>query len=707
MENNSSTTTDDVLCHSYLPCSGSITSDIFLQVVYASLLGIGSRLIAQGSEYLLEIASPGIIGGLVLPLLGSLPDAAIILVSCLGGTPVEIQHKVTVGIGSLSGSNTFLITIPWVVSAFVGKCDISQVTGTAKNKTYTGWSWSKTGISVMNYTTILCRMMIASLFPYFIITLAFIISQIRGESIQQREKYWALSTSIICFLGFIAYSCYQMYDVRYQERKLNLARKKFLWDQFCKHVQIQVKSRMKYRSIERTFSLPSVKKNLPKSQDDQQIPHPKPPLSPTISNNNNNDTQQVNELQLKDLENNNNNNIDNNNNNNSIDNNNDINSIIDIDVPNLTSSHTIGPFSQHQQQQLQQYLQQQKLHQQQQLQQTKQNTDDQIKEPSEPSQQDHDLGQDRPIQLNRSECLHDKKMKRMLSREYANASGQNLPLHSSFPRRIRDSVHIPPPPTPVQDSSSSSTNSMKHSIDGLNYSSYHSRHHDIPSHQLFQGLRDKINDLDEDEIMMMSFPSNQHPQMDITIDAFSKDQQPKKKDVRTIIIKAVLVLILGTTLTFLFADAFVESITQFSQRVGIPPFYISFIIAPFALNSSELVAAYVLCQKKKRKNISLVHSSLYGAVTMNNLIALGILLFMIYYRGLIWNFSAETLVIFIVTLTVGAMGSLKTTFTMIHAVAIGSLFPVSIIIIAVLESSNTLSCNRLSDVLEEMASIRL
>jgi hypothetical protein len=39
--------------------------------------------------------NPGIIGGLVLPILGALPDALLVLVSGLGGTPAEAQEQVT------------------------------------------------------------------------------------------------------------------------------------------------------------------------------------------------------------------------------------------------------------------------------------------------------------------------------------------------------------------------------------------------------------------------------------------------------------------------------------------------------------------------------------------------------------------------------------------------------------------------------------
>ena len=40
---------------------------------------IAAKSLSNGSELLLEILGPGIIGGLFLPILGALPDAMLIL----------------------------------------------------------------------------------------------------------------------------------------------------------------------------------------------------------------------------------------------------------------------------------------------------------------------------------------------------------------------------------------------------------------------------------------------------------------------------------------------------------------------------------------------------------------------------------------------------------------------------------------------------
>jgi hypothetical protein len=62
---------------------------------------------------LYQLVDAGIVGGLVLPLLGTLPDAAVIFYSGQGGNPETAQKELLVGMGALVGSNVLLMTLPW------------------------------------------------------------------------------------------------------------------------------------------------------------------------------------------------------------------------------------------------------------------------------------------------------------------------------------------------------------------------------------------------------------------------------------------------------------------------------------------------------------------------------------------------------------------------------------------------------------------
>lgn len=70
-----------------------------------------SNMISDGSELLLLVpAVAGIVGSVVLPVLGAVPDGAIVLFSGLGD---DAQDELSVGVGALAGSTIMLLTIPW------------------------------------------------------------------------------------------------------------------------------------------------------------------------------------------------------------------------------------------------------------------------------------------------------------------------------------------------------------------------------------------------------------------------------------------------------------------------------------------------------------------------------------------------------------------------------------------------------------------
>ena len=54
----------------------------------------------DGAEMLLDLGLPAaLIGGIVLPLLGAIPDAAMIIASGVGGSREEANKQISVGMG--------------------------------------------------------------------------------------------------------------------------------------------------------------------------------------------------------------------------------------------------------------------------------------------------------------------------------------------------------------------------------------------------------------------------------------------------------------------------------------------------------------------------------------------------------------------------------------------------------------------------------
>lgn len=93
------------------PSEVGVTGLIWLFFSYGYVLYQASNLISEGSELLLLVPSlAGLVGGVVLPLLGSVPDGAIILFSGLGDYETA-QETLSVGVGALAGSTIMLLTV--------------------------------------------------------------------------------------------------------------------------------------------------------------------------------------------------------------------------------------------------------------------------------------------------------------------------------------------------------------------------------------------------------------------------------------------------------------------------------------------------------------------------------------------------------------------------------------------------------------------
>merc|ERR1712087_399715 len=112
---------------------------------------------------------------------------------------------------------------------------------------------------------------------------------------------------------------------------------------------------------------------------------------------------------------------------------------------------------------------------------------------------------------------------------------------------------------------------------------------------------------------------------------------------------------LGTALVLLFSDPMCDLLGVIGDKVGVPKFYVSFVLAPLASNASELVAAMKLASKKTMSSMVNSLSSLEGAAIMNNTFCLAIFFILIVWKGLVWEFTAETTSILVIQVLVGMM----------------------------------------------------
>ncbi|GMY31960.1 sodium/calcium exchanger NCL-like [Fagus crenata] len=199
--------------YGFLPCTTTVIGNIFLIAAYGYLLFMSASYLSRGSELLLQILGPGIIGGLFLPILGALPDALLILVSGLSGTTETAQSQVSIGMGLLAGSTIMLLTVLWGSCVIVGKCDL--VDTVAQDATDTkGFSLTESGVSTDIWTSYAARIMVISVIPFLVVQIPQLLNSTSGRRLA------VLIGLIASLLLLVSYCLYQVLQPLIQKRKI-------------------------------------------------------------------------------------------------------------------------------------------------------------------------------------------------------------------------------------------------------------------------------------------------------------------------------------------------------------------------------------------------------------------------------------------------------------------------------------------------------
>lgn len=65
--------------YGFLPCSDNVLGLLFLILVYEILLSIGAQYVDDGSTLFFQIIGPGLVGGSVFQMLGTIPQLVMVL----------------------------------------------------------------------------------------------------------------------------------------------------------------------------------------------------------------------------------------------------------------------------------------------------------------------------------------------------------------------------------------------------------------------------------------------------------------------------------------------------------------------------------------------------------------------------------------------------------------------------------------------------
>mmetsp|Transcript_67505 Transcript_67505/g.162019 ORF Transcript_67505/g.162019 Transcript_67505/m.162019 type:complete len:592 (+) Transcript_67505:178-1953(+) len=187
-------------------------------VTYGYVLFQASNFISDGSELLLLIpALSGIVGSIVLPVLGAVPDGMMVVFSGLG--PLEVaQTNVAVGIGALAGSTIMLLTLPWFLAILGGRVDLDE-TGTkplytkSPKLTKPFCALSKVGIKFNEEIQVNANIMLVTALGFLFIQIPalqvdnqsteFNLKAVKREAAS--EKIWSVLGFVYCTFMFLGY----------------------------------------------------------------------------------------------------------------------------------------------------------------------------------------------------------------------------------------------------------------------------------------------------------------------------------------------------------------------------------------------------------------------------------------------------------------------------------------------------------------------
>lgn len=502
--------------YGFMPCTNTGLGNFFLILVYGYLMYVGATYLSDGSEILLDILGPGIIGGLFLPVLGALPDALLILVSGLSGSVNTAQSQVSVGMGLLAGSTVMLLTVIWGTCVIVGKCDI-EFSVAIDGKDTKGFSLSGSGVSTDIWTSYAAMIMVVSLIPFIVVQFPQFLHSTSGRHSA------VLIALVISVLLLVSYCIYQVFQPWIQSRKLAYTKDK--------HVKSGI-----------------LKSALGRLSTDQGTPN-----------------EEVIEKLFK---------------------------AMDLDGDGFLTASELRALV---------------------------------------------LG----IQFDQINLNHDDAVAKLMKDFDKSADNQvDLP---EFIGGIAEWL---------EDVKKSKASSLVTGSDTIKYLNDY--------HEQTKREYDLLGEQSDEAVEVVKIP-------------------------KWTTIKAVILLTLGTVLAAVFADPLVDSVDNFSSATSIPPFFISFIALPLATNASEAVSAVIFASRKKLRSSSLTFSEIYGAATMNNILCLSVFLALVYVRGLVWDFSSEVLIIIIVCIVMGLLGSISTTFPLWTTSIAFLLYPLSLVLVYVLD----------------------
>ncbi|PWA81964.1 sodium/calcium exchanger membrane region, EF-hand domain pair [Artemisia annua] len=634
--------------YGFLPCSENTLGHFFLIVVYEYLLYHGECYVSSGGKRIFKILGPGIFGASAFQVLGFLPESLILLVTGLFNTQEVAQEYVLTGVGLLAGSTIFLLTLLWGTCVIIGSQDLSSesCSSTSLALTQRQSSYKKfvsfltgSGVSTDPETSSTARIMLLSLIPFLFL----LVPKLFGIIYTPHHYIFIIALPVsVTFL--LVYFIYQVFEPSIQKRRLSYVKHEHLVLDILKHLQEHTAE--KILTEDGLANLPAIKDLFTKIDQDGDANISFSELRELLQDVKFRQLtwgkEQTIEQVMKEF---------------------DYDGDTKVTVDEFTDRFT-------------KWLDE---------------TKSAVSKPYRSVSSWKDLNQVvQPwIQTKKKEHEMMKALVSEIVRLAKNSPFGNFYKKDGTPnvsaiKKLFKSLD-------VNNDNSISLSELKKLMMDVDFGETSWNVDEATSH-IMQDL-DKSGDQMIDEV---EFVDGFKDLLHISNDQLTP-KTPGPKDVsrkpwekwegdnvdRSLWgwTKAIMLLVVGIAMLGLMAEPLIHSVQNVSNSATIPSFFVSFVFVPLATNARAAISAIETASQRKERTTSLTFSEIYDGVFMNNVLGFSVLLAVVYFRGLVWHFTAELLSVFIVCILMGTAASLRSKFPVWASLIAYMLYPLSLLFV--------------------------
>ncbi|XP_073029641.1 sodium/calcium exchanger NCL2-like [Primulina eburnea] len=647
--------------YGFLPCSYSVTGHLFLILVYEYLLFHGESYVASGGERIFKILGPGIFGASAFQIIGSLPEALILLASGLLSSEELAEEYVFTGVGLLAGSTILLLTVIWGTCIILGSQNFhdpsyfnpSDKRSHSSLERFLLSKWPGYGVVTDMGTSVTARILLISVIPSMII----LIPEIFGLSLAG-ERVVVIITLFVSITFLLSYFFYQFFQPWIQRRRLLYVKHEYLVIDILKRVQSQTMGNLLTENGSPNIStIRSIFKERDRDGDSLiSFSELKEFLKDIKFRNFQSDQDIIVADIMKDFD-------------------------ADSDQKITMDEFVHG---------MMKWLDDTKETMNKRYHSVKSLKDlyKVLKPWIAKKREERDM-------MNR---LIPDILENLQSSIYGNLLAEDGTPDVAAIKRLFRKIDLDKDDCISYDELKQLMTNMKFGM--ITYDA------DIAASKIMEEL-DASGDhlIDEEEFVMglsrwLNTTYNRKLESEKTEeDYYQKTWEQTDKLIEDKFVdksplawmKAIGLLVLGIVVLGLLAEPLVHSVRAFSKAANLPSFFIAFTFIPLASNARLAVSAIKEARRKKLHTTSLALSEIYGTVFMNNILGLAVLLALIYYRGMSWNFSAEVFMVLVVSAIIGCLSSFSTVFPVWVALLAYLLYPLSSVLVYVLGDSSWFS----------------